>query len=610
MDRKTMVILGVCMALLFAWPHLVRKAFPPPPVQPGATNVVAAPPTVPVAPNTSAPAATAASPASVVAAPAIAQPVFDTNAPEQLVVLTNDDARYTFTSRGGGLKQVELRRYPESVSALRKKRRDTNDVVTLNETAPLPVGVLLDSGAVQGDGIYQLTQTVNWVRAEKTLAGGLSVVKEFLLSTNYLVNATVRLENRGAQPLVLPARELVVGTATPLGPQDKGQFVGLMWYDGAKADESANQAWFANRKFGCGPGSPRSEYRAGQSNVVWASAHNQFFTFAAMPASPAQQIVVRPVTLPRFEGAGSQDANAQAEPPPQGYQASFEYPAVTLAPGQAVEQKINLFAGPKEYRTLASIADRFDNNVDLVMGYSGFFGGFARALLLAMNWLHDFIRLPYGWAIVAITVIIKTLFWPLTQASTRSMKRMQALQPQMAAIKEKYKDDAVKMNRKTMEFMKENKVNPMGGCLPMVIQLPIFIGFYRMIQSAIELRGAPFLWIGDLSQSDTLFIIPGLGFIPFIAIPGVGLPFNLLPLIMGATQIWQMSLTPPSPGMDPAQQKMMKYMPLMFLVILYNFSAGLTLYWTVQNLLTIVQTKLTKNQPLAVAVTAPVKKGK
>ena len=183
------------------------------------------------------------------------------------------------------------------------------------------------------------------------------------------------------------------------------------------------------------------------------------------------------------------------------------------------------------------------------------------------------------------------------------MKRMQQFQPQMNAIKDKYKDDPAKMNKKTMEFMKENKINPVGGCLPMLIQIPIFIGFYRMIQSAIELRGASFLWIGDLAQPDTLFVIAGMSWFPFIGIPGVGLPFNLLPLIMGATQIWQISLTPPSPGMDPAQQKMMRWMPLMFLVILYNFSAGLTLYWTAQNLLSILQTKLTKtNDPVAVVV--------
>jgi YidC/Oxa1 family membrane protein insertase len=141
----------------------------------------------------------------------------------------------------------------------------------------------------------------------------------------------------------------------------------------------------------------------------------------------------------------------------------------------------------------------------------------------------------------------------------------------------------MKVQRKTMELFKEHKVSPLGGCLPMFLQLPVFLGFYRMIQSAIELRGASFLWVCDLSRPDTLFIIPGFNF-----------PFNPLPLLMGATMLWQARLTPPSPGMDPAQQKIMKYMPLMFLFILYNFSAGLTLYWTVQNLLTIAQTKLTR----------------
>jgi len=228
------------------------------------------------------------------------------------------------------------------------------------------------------------------------------------------------------------------------------------------------------------------------------------------------------------------------------------------------------------------------------MGYSGFFGFFSKGLLLGMNWFHNALKFSYGWAVIVITVIIKLIYWPLTQASTRSMKRMQALQPQMNAIREKYKDDPVKMNRKTMEFMKENKVSPLGGCLPSILQIPVFFGFYRMIQSAIELRGARFLWVGDLSQSDTLAVIPGLGFVPFIGIPGVGLPINLLPLIMGATMLWQSHLAPPSPGMDPMQQKLMRYMPLMFMVFLYNFSAGLTLYWTVQNLLTIAQTKLTR----------------
>ena len=136
----------------------------------------------------------------------------------------------------------------------------------------------------------------------------------------------------------------------------------------------------------------------------------------------------------------------------------------------------------------------------------------------------------------------------------------------------------------------------MGSCLPLLLQMPIFIGFYTMLQSAIELRGAGFLWIVDLSRPDTLFFIPGLN-----------VPFNLMPLIMGATMLYQARLTPPSPGMDPAQQAMMRYMPLIFILMLYGMSSGLTLYWTVQNLLSILQTKLTKTDDAKPAAATPEK---
>ena len=163
------------------------------------------------------------------------------------------------------------------------------------------------------------------------------------------------------------------------------------------------------------------------------------------------------------------------------------------------------------------------------------------------------------------------------------MKRMSELAPQMKLIQERYKDDPAKVQQKTMEFYRENKVNPMAGCLPMLVQFPVFIGFYTMLQSCIELRGQEFLWAHDLSQEDTVAYL-------------FGFPINPLPIVMAVTMFYQARLTPPSPGMDPMQQKIMKYMPMMFVFILYRFSAALTLYWTVQNVLTIVQTKLTKIQ--------------
>lgn len=583
MDRKSIIILVASFILLMAWyPLVVNKLYPPKPLPKTlsvtngapATNIVTSAATS--APSSLVPSSNAPSLAEEPSL-AAATAVTGTNAQEQLLEVTNANAHYTFTSIGGGLKEIELLGYPEAVSR-KDKRAATRRVATLN--SPAPVAAFAFSGPLQGDGIYSLSHIENGVRAQKTLTNGLTIVKDFQLGTNYLVEATVRILNRSSNAVLLPEQDLIVGTATPLSAQDPGTAVGALWYNGAKT-EDIGASFFSSTRMGCVPRVPPAEFRGGSSNVAWVAIHNQFFTLAAMPEQPAQQVVVQKVNLPR---AHATDVPVSANSaPPAGYIAAMIYPAATLAPNATVERRIHIFAGPKEYQTLAKLGNRFQNNIDLVMGFGGFFGFFAKGLLLAMNWLHEVVRFSYGWAIIVITIIIKIVFWPLTQASTRSMKRLQALQPQMKAIQEKYKDDPAKMNRKTMEFMKEHKVSPLGGCLPMLLQIPVFFGFYQMIQSAIELRGASWFWVNDLSKPDTLFFIPGTAF-----------PVNLLPLLMGATMLWQAKLTPPSPGMDPAQAKIMRYMPLMFMVFLYNFSAGLTLYWTVQNLLTIAQTKLTK----------------
>jgi len=606
MDRNSILVLVICFILLMLWYPLVNKIYPPKPLPPGVTNAAAA---FHATTNQSVTAPTV--PAVLEELSATPKLVVSANVPEELIEVSNANARYTFTSHGGGLKQIELLHYPETVPKHREKQPQTNNVATLNSFTPAPTLALLDGEAVQGDGVFRLTKTASGVRAEKTLTNGLSIVKDFQLSSNYLVLATVRLENQSAQPLALPAQDWFVSTATPMGPRDKGLAVGVLWYNGAKTLDLGGSYYFSG---GCRQPVPPLEYRGGESNVVWVAAHNQFFALAAMPQQPAQGLIVHRINLPRPTGEEARLVATNA-PTPQGYAAAITYPALTLAPRQIFERQIALYAGPKEYQTLARIGNQFSNNLDLVMSF-GWAGFVSKALLLGMNWLHSAMRFSYGWAIIAITIIIKAVFWPLTQASTRSMKRLQALQPQLNALKEKYKDDPVKVNKKTMEFMREHKVSPLGGCLPMLLQIPVFFGFFSMIQSAIELRGASFLWIPDLSQTDTLFVIPAIGFIPFFGIPGVGLPFNLLPLIMGATMLWQAHLTPPSPGMDPSQQKIMRYMPLMFLAFLYNYSAGLTLYWTVQNLLTILQTYLTRTVPetttpaKASVMTPPQKKKK
>jgi YidC/Oxa1 family membrane protein insertase len=580
MDKTGIIVISLC-AVLLGWWFYEQKKFAEQQTLYQQTNQLAQA-------NSLASTNAAAAPAAP-AIPTVTVPVaFNTNLPEQLIVLTNAKARYTFTSRGGGLKSVELLDYPQTISARwqAKNGSRTNGVATLNALALVPSLAVLGDPSLVGDGNFALTRTADGVRADKTLPSGLREVKEFRLGSNYLVNADIHLVNTTAKPLALPAQEFVVGTATPMDADDNGQAEGTMWSDGAKAS-SQTLASFSGG--GCSRSGPKSEIVAGTGNVAWAAAYNQFFALMEMPKDRAQQMVARPVTLPQF--ANVTDGAAL----PRGIQTALVFPGETLTANSSVDRQVSLFAGPKEYRTLADVGAQFQNRADDVMGFGSIYGFCAKPLLLAMNWLHDVTTLGYGWVIVLLTVLLRAVFWPLTAASTRSMKRMQALAPEMAALKEKYKDDQQKYTQKQMELWKKHKVNPMSGCLPMLVQMPVFFGFFTMIRSAIELRGAHFFWATDLSKPDTLFMIPGITFIPFGISTPEGLPFNLLPLLMGGAMLWQSHLTPASPGMDASQQKLMRYMPLIFLVFLYNYSAGMSLYMVVSTMASVIQTKLTKN---------------
>jgi YidC/Oxa1 family membrane protein insertase len=608
MDRTSIIVLVVCFILMLLWyPMVVSRLYPPKPL-PHSTNA----PTATVLGTNGVPPATQATQSASTAAN-IASAV-DLDIPEREIVLSNDVASYTFTSRGGGLKEIALLRYPETVSSRRQLNKLSDRVATLNSFTPLPTLDILDE-ALRGDGSFDLSQTDRGIRAQKSFTNGLTLTKDFELSSNYLVIAKLKIENRSGAALKLPPQEWVVGTATPIGPRDDGSVVGVMWYNGSKSQDVAGAGYFSTHGFACMPRSAPEEYKGGASNVVWAAVHNQFFALAVMPTNPALAITVRRIELPKATGEDALLAGTNIQ---RGFEALLSFPSITVSSTQPYEQTVFIYAGPKEYQTVAKISDSFNNNLDQIMQFGSWYGFVSKGLLLAMNWLHETLKLSYGLAIIAITLIIKLIFWPITAANTRSSKKMQTLQPQVAAIKDKYKDDALKTHQKTMELYKKHKVSPMGSCLPMMVQIPVFFGFLAMIRSAIELRGAHFLWAGDLTKPDTLFIIPGLSFIPFISIPGVGLPFNLLPIIMGATMLWQARLTPPAPGMDPSQQAIMKYLPLIFLVGLYNFSAAMTIYWTTNNILTIIQTKLTraKNDTAASAVakapalTPPQKKQK
>lgn len=541
------------------------------------------------------------------AANAVSASPFDTNATEQMIVFTNNHVRYTFTSRGGGIKLIEMLDYPERVSARWKmKSSSTNEnFASLNTHAPVPVLAVLGDTNLVGDGNFTLTKTDYGVRAEKTLPDGLRLTKEFYFSSNYLVNASVRFENASSNAVALPQQQFIVGTATPMDADDNGMYLTALWSDGSVIQNCPASYFNTNTTvLGIFHRTVKTEYRRSSGDVMgrhaisgvdWAAAENQFFALLAMTKTnqPAQQILATPVMLPPL---------AENALPPMGIQTALIYPAQTISANSNFERQIVLYAGPKEYRTLARIGDQFQNRADAAMnwgsGYISFWGVgtfFAKLLLAGMNWLHDAFHVAYGWTIVLITLLLRIAFWPFTAIQYRSSKKMQALAPEINALKAKYKDDPQKFTQKQMELWRKHGVNPMSGCLPMVIQMPVFFGFLAMIRCAIELRGAHFLWVADLTKPDTVFVIPGIYF-----------PINLLPLLMVGVMVWQAHLQPMSPGMDPSQQKMMRYMPLIFLLFLYNYSSGMALYMTVSTFFGIVQMKLMRKQFPPAAPASPL----
>ena len=252
-------------------------------------------------------------------------------------------------------------------------------------------------------------------------------------------------------------------------------------------------------------------------------------------------------------------------------------PETTIAPGENKTLAFKAFIGPKDTETL----DIANYELGKAINF-GFFDFLAKPFLWIMNQIYKVIP-NYGIAIIILTLITKIILFPLGNKSYKSMNEMKRMQPLMTEIREKYKDDKKKMNEETMALYRTYKINPMGGCLPMLVQLPVFFALYRMLYQAIELRHAPFFgWITDLSAPDRLF---QFGFsIPFME-PPYGIP--VLTIVMGATMFLQQKMSPP-PG-DPTQAKLMMFMPLIFTVIFINFSAGLVLYWLINNVFSIAQ---------------------
>jgi YidC/Oxa1 family membrane protein insertase len=250
------------------------------------------------------------------------------------------------------------------------------------------------------------------------------------------------------------------------------------------------------------------------------------------------------------------------------------FDAVELAPGHSLTREYRGYAGPKEMERLEAMGGGIERAIDL--GWS-WFAPMTRGFVWLLHALYSLIP-NYGVAIILLTLLVRVVTAPLTVKQMRSMERLRRVQPRMKEIQEKYKDDRQKQSEELMRLYRVEKVNPLGGCLPMLLQLPVFIGLFYALRSSIQLRHAPFFgWITDLSAPEVLFTIPG-----------IGIPIRVLPLIMGGTMFLQQKITPMQTP-DPAQARMMLIvMPVMMTVLFYQFASGLVLYWMMSNVLAIL----------------------
>lgn len=495
------------------------------------------------------------------------QPTQAATAKEEIVTLENDVIKVRFTTLGGAIKDVALKDFPANQAS--------DEPFLFNEIGERPalgMSFEADAGIVDFSPAYRLvTHDKEKVLFHAKTREGIDVYRGYKLTQAdeerdpYVIAHETKFVNSSKEVFFLKKLYMGMGALPSTLGDAYGDYLNVTYYNGSKAKfikigEFAASSGF----FGMGKRVARDHIEETLRPVIWASVKNQFFTSVLTPNDPGNGVYAIPLDL---------EQSYLDEGLAQGITGSLVWNVGQLAPGSERLYGMDFYVGPKEYTRLAALGE----NQDLVMQF-GFLGFISKFLLIVMNGVHQFVP-NWGWTIVVFTVLLKLLLWPLTSIQVRSSKRMAKIQEPLKAIKEKYKDNPQKVQAETMKLFREHRVNPAAGCLPLFVQLPIFLGLYFMLRTSSELRFAEFLWIKDLSLSDTIGAIAGF-------------PINILPLIMAVSMFFQMKMTP-TPTTDSFQQKIFQFMPFIFLFFCYNFPSGLVLYWTIQNLLTIAQTYVT-----------------
>lgn len=477
-------------------------------------------------------------------------PVLPTTQPSRQgrdIHVDTDRYQLVLSENGGGIKSLKLLKYNEQLDP----SSGFKELVFQKEAQAYPLyfsfGTAPDKGNVpvfQADTTQlNITSGSKSLTMTTTLPSGIVISRKMTFAADsYQIDLEVTLHNPSDQYQYQGAPFLRM-VNRPFTNSKNNRFL----FNGPALYMNNDLETIKPKKLAEEP-----QTRSGQ--IDWLAYEGTYFMASIMPAGPQNTVYLKMVDEDNVD-------------------TTLSSPVVTLLPGAVKTYHYKTYFGPKKLATLKKVGHHLEKVINF-----GWFDVLAKPMLFMLNYLYGYLH-NYGWAIILVTVIIKLLFWPISYKGMKSMRTMQKLQPKMAKLKEKFGDDREAMSRETMALYKTYKVNPVGGCMPMILQIPVFFALYRLLMQTIELRHAPFIgWITDLSAPDRLYI----GFhIPYVD----GLP--VLTLLMGASMFLQQKMTP-TPA-DPTQAKIMMFLPVIFTFMFINFASGLVLYWFVNNLLSIAQ---------------------
>jgi YidC/Oxa1 family membrane protein insertase len=521
MEKRTLLAIILSMAILFGWGLLFDQ-----------TKIKPAPEAKP-APQVAAPSQPTQEARPIDVAPAAAPQTV--SLPGNNIILDTPLYTATFSTKGGRIISLKLKKY------LTTMNKDATPVEIIK--TPMP-GLMLSGGFSDADLVYESSQQNSLTVTDKPqvlefrsqASQGLTLKKIFTINPKtYLLEYQAIIENHTPSPVSISG-EIVFNNIYKMDEKSSGYaFEGPVLLNGKHLEE-----------FKIDKVKNIGSYRDFTGEVQWFGFEDKYFFQAVIPKTPSNTtLIIRRTSDKTVE-------------------LHYSFAPATIAAGSSLIKDNLIFLGPKELKPLEAVGYNLNKALDF-----GFFDIIAKPLLISMNWIHKYVG-SYGWTIIILTIIIKLLLYPLTLKSFTSMKELQKIQPLMKEVQQQYKDDKQKLNQELMRLYKEHKINPMGGCLPMLLQIPILFALYKVFYQAIELRHTPFhivgTWLPDLSASD---------------------PYYITPILMGASQFIMQKMTPTTG--DPMQQKIMLFMPVVFTFMFLSFPSGLVIYWLISNILSIAQ---------------------